>query len=130
MAGYHLAVSESVESLREEVFDKTYDGRLMRRLLAYVRPYWRMALLAVGLIVGAVGCCSWRSNPGQMERKDSLEVQKSPVLGPSLAMADCVWPLIDTVIASPGDAMPQTGNSRSRCKTMWSLNTAGSLTSA
>jgi ATP-binding cassette subfamily B protein len=44
-------MSEPFEPREEEVFDKTYDAHLMRRLLGYVRPYWRMALLAVALIV-------------------------------------------------------------------------------
>src|SRR5579875_1561413 len=30
----------------EEVLGKAYDGRLMRRLLGYVRPYWPQVLLA------------------------------------------------------------------------------------
>ncbi|HET9209499.1 MAG TPA: ABC transporter ATP-binding protein [Thermoanaerobaculia bacterium] len=35
----------------EEVLGKAYDARLMRRLLAYVRPYGDMALGALGLIL-------------------------------------------------------------------------------
>ncbi|HEY2295455.1 MAG TPA: ABC transporter ATP-binding protein, partial [Thermoanaerobaculia bacterium] len=35
----------------EEVLGKAYDSRLMRRLLAYVRPYGDMALGALGLIL-------------------------------------------------------------------------------
>ena len=31
----------------EEVLGKAYDSRLMRRLLVYLRPYWRMTLFAV-----------------------------------------------------------------------------------
>ncbi len=31
----------------EEVLGKAYDGRLMRRLLGYVRPYWRAVALAL-----------------------------------------------------------------------------------
>src|SRR5581483_10397489 len=30
----------------EEILGKAYDGRLMRRLLTYLRPYWFIALLA------------------------------------------------------------------------------------
>jgi ATP-binding cassette subfamily B multidrug efflux pump len=38
----------------EEVLGKAYDGRLMRRLLGYLRPYWRLALLAlVAIVAGA-----------------------------------------------------------------------------
>src|SRR4051795_1522001 len=35
----------------EEVLGKAYDGRLMRRLLGYVRPYGDMAIGALGLIL-------------------------------------------------------------------------------
>ena len=37
----------------EEVLGKAYDAALMRRLLAYLRPYWMQALLALGAIVSA-----------------------------------------------------------------------------
>ncbi len=38
----------------DEVLGKAYDARLMRRLLWYLRPYWREVLLAlVAIIVGA-----------------------------------------------------------------------------
>jgi len=38
----------------EEVLGKAYDARLMRRLLQYLRPYWRSVVLAfVAIIVGA-----------------------------------------------------------------------------
>jgi len=36
---------------QEEALGKAYDGRLMRRLVAYVRPYRRAMALAVGLII-------------------------------------------------------------------------------
>jgi len=36
---------------QEEALGKSYDGRLMRRLVAYVRPYRGAMVLAVGLIV-------------------------------------------------------------------------------
>ncbi len=40
----------------EEVLGKAYDARLMRRLLAYLRPYWRQVLLALAAILaGAAG---------------------------------------------------------------------------
>jgi ATP-binding cassette, subfamily B, multidrug efflux pump len=40
----------------EEVLGKAYDARLMRRLLTYLRPYWRQVLLAlVAILVGAAG---------------------------------------------------------------------------
>jgi ATP-binding cassette subfamily B protein len=35
----------------EEVLGKAYDARLMRRLLAYLRPYWPVVLLALVAIV-------------------------------------------------------------------------------
>jgi ATP-binding cassette subfamily B protein len=35
----------------EEVLGKAYDGRLMRRLLGYLRPYWPVALWALVAIV-------------------------------------------------------------------------------
>ena len=38
----------------DEILGKAYDARLMRRLLQYLRPYWRQVLLAlVAIIVGA-----------------------------------------------------------------------------
>ena len=39
----------------EEVLGKAYDGRLMRRLLGYLRPYWRHAGVAlVAIVLGSV----------------------------------------------------------------------------
>ena len=39
----------------DEILGKAYDARLMRRLLHYLRPYWRqVALAAVAISVGAV----------------------------------------------------------------------------
>jgi ATP-binding cassette subfamily B protein len=35
----------------EEILGKAYDSRLMRRLLVYLRPYWRMTLLALVAIL-------------------------------------------------------------------------------
>jgi ATP-binding cassette subfamily B protein len=37
----------------EEVLGRFYDGRLMRRLLGYARPYWRRVLLA-GILLSAI----------------------------------------------------------------------------
>lgn len=36
----------------EEVLGKAYDGRLMRRLLGYLKPYWRQVALALVAIIG------------------------------------------------------------------------------
>src|SRR6188472_1744581 len=39
----------------EEVLGKAYDARLMRRLLHYLRPYWRyVAAALVAILVGSV----------------------------------------------------------------------------
>src|SRR5689334_23250713 len=35
----------------EEVIGKAYDARLMRRLLEYLRPYWRQVIVALAAIV-------------------------------------------------------------------------------
>ena len=40
---------------QDEVLDKSYDARLLRRLLAYLRPYRGLALLAVLLLLGGAG---------------------------------------------------------------------------
>ena len=37
----------------EEVLGKAYDARLMRRLLEYLRPYWRQVLVALTAIVSS-----------------------------------------------------------------------------
>jgi len=38
----------------DDILGKAYDGRLMRRLLTYLRPYWRAVLVAfVTIVVGA-----------------------------------------------------------------------------
>ena len=37
----------------EEVLGKAYDARLMRRLLGYLRPYWRQVLVALTAIVSS-----------------------------------------------------------------------------
>jgi ATP-binding cassette, subfamily B, multidrug efflux pump len=39
----------------DEILGKAYDGRLMRRLLVYLRPYWRSVLVAFVAIVAAAG---------------------------------------------------------------------------
>jgi ATP-binding cassette subfamily B protein len=39
-------------SHEEDVLGKAYDSRLMKRLLTYLRPYWRLALLALVVVVG------------------------------------------------------------------------------
>ena len=36
----------------EEILGKAYDARLMRRLLAYLRPYWRQVAVALVAIIG------------------------------------------------------------------------------
>lgn len=36
--------------MEEEVLGKAYDGRLMRRMLAYMRPYWRTVALSLALL--------------------------------------------------------------------------------
>lgn len=38
----------------DEILGKAYDGRLMRRLIGYLRPYWGRALVALAAIVGGV----------------------------------------------------------------------------
>jgi ATP-binding cassette, subfamily B, multidrug efflux pump len=37
----------------DEILGKAYDGRLMRRLGVFVKPYWRRLALAIGLLFGA-----------------------------------------------------------------------------
>ena len=37
--------------VEEEVLGKAYDARLMRRLLEYVRPYWRQMAIALVAIL-------------------------------------------------------------------------------
>src|ERR1043166_4766380 len=40
----------------DEILGKAYDARLMRRLLQYLRPYWRQVVVAfVAIIAGAAG---------------------------------------------------------------------------
>ena len=40
-----------MSSHEEEALGKAYDGRLMRRLLGYLRPYWRAAVAALAAII-------------------------------------------------------------------------------
>jgi ATP-binding cassette, subfamily B, multidrug efflux pump len=40
---------------QDEAFDKSYDARLLRRLLGYLRPYRGLTLLAVALLLGGAG---------------------------------------------------------------------------
>src|ERR1051326_7618453 len=40
----------------EEVLGKVYDSRLMKRLLAYLRPYWAHVVFALAAIVLKAGC--------------------------------------------------------------------------
>ncbi|MEM1178053.1 MAG: ABC transporter ATP-binding protein [Acidobacteriota bacterium] len=44
-------VSTTATLDEEHDVGKVYDGRLLRRLLGYVRPYWKMAAAAVSLII-------------------------------------------------------------------------------
>jgi ATP-binding cassette subfamily B protein len=37
----------------DEILGKAYDGRLMRRLVVFVRPYWRRLAVALALLFGA-----------------------------------------------------------------------------
>jgi ATP-binding cassette subfamily B protein len=37
---------------QDEVLGKAYDGRLMRRLVPYITPYWRNLLLALAFLLG------------------------------------------------------------------------------
>jgi ATP-binding cassette subfamily B multidrug efflux pump len=37
----------------DEILGKAYDGRLMRRLVVFVKPYWRRLIVAFLLLVGA-----------------------------------------------------------------------------
>ena len=39
----------------EEVLGKAYDGRLMRRLLTYLRPYWWQVTVALTAIILKAG---------------------------------------------------------------------------
>jgi ATP-binding cassette, subfamily B, multidrug efflux pump len=51
-------VSDTIDSgMDDDVLGKAYDARLMRRLLQYLRPYWRQVMLALVAIV-AGGCAS------------------------------------------------------------------------
>lgn len=45
----------------EEVLGKAYDARLMRRLLEYLRPYWRQVAVAFAAIV--IGACASLAQP-------------------------------------------------------------------
>ena len=39
----------------EEIVGKAYDGRLMRRLLGYLRPYkWHVAVALVSIIIKSI----------------------------------------------------------------------------
>ena len=38
--------------MEEEVLGKAYDGRLMRRLLTYMRPYWRTVAVSLVFLLG------------------------------------------------------------------------------
>jgi ATP-binding cassette subfamily B multidrug efflux pump len=51
MLSFLFIVSESIEFHEESSIGKTYDGRLMRRLLGYLSPYRTMVVTAVSLIV-------------------------------------------------------------------------------
>jgi ATP-binding cassette subfamily B multidrug efflux pump len=48
-------VTDVAGQLEEEALGKAYDARLMRRLLGYLRPYWKLALVAVVLLILASG---------------------------------------------------------------------------
>ncbi|CUS87953.1 hypothetical protein JGI16_11211, partial [Candidatus Kryptonium thompsonii] len=35
----------------DEILGKAYDSRLMKRLLKYVKPYWRQVLISILLVL-------------------------------------------------------------------------------
>ena len=41
--------------MEEEVLGKAYDSRLMRRLLAYMRPYWKVVVLSLTFLLAQSG---------------------------------------------------------------------------
>ena len=41
-------MSVATHDVDEEVFGKAYDGRLVRRLVGYLRPYTKSVALAMG----------------------------------------------------------------------------------
>ncbi len=43
----HWRGNGTLKGVEEEVLGKAYDSRLMRRLLAYMRPYWRLVSLSL-----------------------------------------------------------------------------------
>jgi ATP-binding cassette subfamily B protein len=43
----HFRGNGTLEKVEEEVLGKAYDSRLMRRLLAYMRPYWKLVSLSL-----------------------------------------------------------------------------------
>lgn len=45
-------MSEAVHYHEEEALGKAYDARLLRRLLRYLRPYWKQVALAVAVLLG------------------------------------------------------------------------------
>jgi ATP-binding cassette subfamily B multidrug efflux pump len=48
------APEQRVTAHEEEILGKAYDARLMRRLLKYLRPYWRQVVLAfIAIIAGS-----------------------------------------------------------------------------
>ena len=40
-------------TVEEEVLGKAYDGRLMRRLLVYMRPYWGAVTISLVFMLGS-----------------------------------------------------------------------------
>jgi len=48
-------MSDELALQEEEALGKAYDARLMRRLLGYLRPYWRQVALALVILLLAAG---------------------------------------------------------------------------
>jgi len=79
---------DTLERVEEEVLGKAYDSRLMRRLVGYMRPYWK--LVAVSLVFLLVQ--SGLQVLGPLLTRIAVDKYVSPGAAPMRTFLDAVLP--------------------------------------
>src|SRR5262245_9072203 len=76
-----LTVVEPPKVVEEDALGKSYDRRLLRRLLGYLKPYWRVVALSVACLL----TLSVLQIAGPLLTRQAIDVYLTP---PDLPVAD------------------------------------------
>src|SRR5579863_703597 len=74
--------------VEEEVLGKAYDSRLMRRLVGYMRPYWKLVALSLVFLLVQSGL----QVLGPLLTKIAVDKYVSPGAAPARTFLDSVLP--------------------------------------